>query len=88
MRIRPGQFVEFDLASKDVTYGFGVFRKDGTMVFQFSVLPGYDNRFVWNFSEPGFYDVRSTEYSGAEHSRMLVQNAILVAQGSEVGHDS
>lgn len=88
MKVRARQFVEFNLTSKDVTYGFGVFRKDGTMVFQCSVLPGYNNRFVWSFSEPGSYDVRSTEYSGAEHSRMLAENAILVAQESEDGHAS
>lgn len=88
MRVRPGQFVEFNLTSKDVTYGFGVFRKDGTMVFQFSVLPGYDNRFVWSFSQPGSYDVRSTEYSGDRHSGMLAKDAILVTKESEVGHES
>jgi cytochrome c oxidase subunit 2 len=86
LEANAGQIVEFDLTSKDVTYGFGVFRKDGTMVFQFSVIPGHNNRFVWKFSEPGYYDVRSTEYSGAEHSKMLVRNAILVSRKSEVGH--
>ena len=80
LKVQAGQFVEFDLTSKDVTYGFGVFRKDGTMVFQMSVLPGYNNRFVWNFADPGYYDVRSTEYSGAEHPKMLAKDAILVAQ--------
>lgn len=78
MRVPAGKFVEFDLTSKDVTYGFGVFRKDGTMVFQISVLPGHRNRYVWTFLDPGYYDVRSTEYSGARHSSMWVPNAILV----------
>lgn len=86
MTINAGQFAEFALTSKDVTYGFGVFRKDGTMVFQLQVLPGYTNRYVWNFSEPGYYDVRSTEYSGSEHSTMLVKNAIHV-QRAEANND-
>jgi cytochrome c oxidase subunit 2 len=30
LRVRPGQFVEFNVTSQDVTYGFGVFRKDGS----------------------------------------------------------
>lgn len=78
MAIEKGKFVEFTLTSLDVTYGFGVFRKDGTLVFQLQVLPGYKNRFVWNFTEPGNYDVRSTEYSGSRHSEMLVRDAIKV----------
>ncbi len=78
MAFEKGRFVEFILTSTDVTYGFGVFRKDGTLVFQLQVLPGYKNRFVWNFTEPGNYDVRSTEYSGPKHSDMLVRDAIKV----------
>ena len=73
-----GSFVEFVLTSEDVTYGFGVFRKNGTLVFQMQVLPGYKNRYVWNFSEPGYYDVRSTEYSGPRHSEMVMIDAIRV----------
>jgi len=71
-------FVKFILTSEDVTYGFGVFRKDGSMVFQFTVLPNYQNCFVWKFTEHGFYDIRSTEYSGPKHSQMKVENAIIV----------
>ena len=78
MMIKTGQFVEFDLTSTDVTYGFGVFRKDGSLVFQLQVLPGYNNKYVWNFSEPGDYDVRSTEYSGDKHSQMFAENMIHV----------
>lgn len=78
MAFGKGQFVEFILTSMDVTYGFGVFRKDGTLVFQLQVLPGYKNRFIWNFTEPGYYDIRSTEYSGPKHSDMLVRDAIKV----------
>lgn len=78
MTCNAGEFVEFALTSSDVTYGFGVFRQDGTMVFQLQVIPGYTNRYVWNFSEPGYYDVRSTEYSGYRHSEMIEKNAIHV----------
>lgn len=80
VRVPKGKFVEFVLTSEDVTYGFGVFRKDGTLVFQIQVLPGYKNKIVWNFTEPGFYDVRSTEYSGPRHPEMLVPDAILVQE--------
>jgi len=74
-----GQVVEFVVISHDVTYGFGVFRKDGTMVFQMQVVPEpYRNTLKWVFDQPGFYDVRSTEYSGPQNPFMFVANAIEV----------
>ena len=79
IRATVGEYVEFAAVSRDVTYGLGVFRPDGTMVFQMQVLPGHENRIVWRFDEPGAYDIRSTEYSGPEHSDMLVREAINVA---------
>jgi cytochrome c oxidase subunit 2 len=80
VEIQVDQFVEFVATSTDVTYGLGVFRKDGSMVFQMQVLPGRDNQFVWKFDEPGHYDMRSTEYSGPQHSGMVVPDAIHVIQ--------
>lgn len=78
IEVKAGEFVEFVATSQDVTYGFGVFRPDGTMVFQMQVLPGHENRITWKFDQPGVYDVRSTEYSGPRHSDMFVQGAISV----------
>lgn len=78
VQIKSDEFVQFVATSKDVTYGFGVFRQDGTMVFQMQVLPGYDNKITWKFDAAGSYDVRSTEYSGPKHSEMYVPNAITV----------
>ena len=80
MEAKVGEYVEFTATSQDVTYGFGVFRSDGTMVFQMQVMPGYQNRIVWQFDAPGSYDVRSTEYSGPRHSEMYVPDALLVTQ--------
>ena len=75
-----GEYVEFVAVSADVTYGFGVFRPDGTLVFQMQVLPGRENRILWKFDEAGSYDVRSTEYSGPRHSDMHYADAIRVTQ--------
>jgi heme/copper-type cytochrome/quinol oxidase subunit 2 len=75
--IPVGKVVEFVVVSHDVTYGFGVFRKDGTMVFQMQVVPApYKNTLMWIFDQPGFYDVRSTEYSGPQNPLMYIPNAI------------
>jgi len=78
MQVNTGEFVEFIATSQDVTYGFGVFRTDGTMVFQMQVLPGRPNRFLWKFDTPGLYSIRSTEYSGPKHPQMFVKDAIQV----------
>jgi cytochrome c oxidase subunit 2 len=78
--VKAGEYVEFVATSSDVTYGLGVFRKDGTMVFQQQVLPGRENRITWKFDKEGMYDIRSTEYSGPRHSEMFIQDAISVAR--------
>ena len=80
IEVKPNELVEFVATSKDVTYGFGVFRPWAPLVFQMQVLPGYENRIIWKFDEPGSYDVRSTEYSGPRHSEMYVPDAIHVTQ--------
>jgi cytochrome c oxidase subunit 2 len=78
IEVRVGEYVEFAATSADVTYGFGAFRKDGTLVFQMQVVPGVTNSIVWKFDAPGTYDVRSTEYSGPRHSEMFLPDAIRV----------
>jgi cytochrome c oxidase subunit 2 len=77
---KTGEYVEFVAVSADVTYGFGVFRPDDSMVFQMQVLPGRENTILWRFDAPGSYDVRSTEYSGPRHSEMYYADAIRVTQ--------
>ena len=80
MEVKAGEYVEFAATSKDVTYGLGAFRKDGSLVFQMQVLPGMTNSIVWKFDTAGNYDVRSTEYSGPRHSEMFVEDAITVTE--------
>jgi len=75
---RVGEPVKFVATSCDVTYGFGVFHKSGRMLFQMQVLPNYSNEIVWIFDEPGQYTIRSTEYSGPQHSFMVLPDAITV----------
>ncbi len=74
--IQCGQTVEFDVHSRDLVYGFGLFRKDGSMAMQMQVNPGTDvngildsNDILWTFNHNGLFDMTSTEYSGpAEYS--------------------
>ncbi|HEY72806.1 MAG: hypothetical protein DRJ03_19680 [Chloroflexi bacterium] len=78
VEVKTGELVEFVATSNDVTYGLGVFRKGGTMVFQMQVVPGHENKITWKFDEPGLYDIRSTEYSGPRSPEMFVEDAIQV----------
>ena len=78
MRIRKGDLVLFDVTSKDLTYGFGLFRKDNSMLFQMQVVPGHRNDILWRFEKPGVYTIRSTEYSGPKGAEMIVPDAVEV----------
>lgn len=73
-----GEKVLFDVVSKDLTYGFGLFRPDNSMVFQMQVLPGHRNDLLWVFDRAGVYSIRSTEYSGPAGIRMIVPDAVVV----------
>ncbi len=79
LEVPCGERVEFNVVSDDLTYGFGVFRPDSSMVFQMQVVPWRDdNRIKWTFSENGSYTIRSTEYSGPEGDQMILPDAINV----------
>ena len=58
------QKIMFDVVSKDLIYGFGLFRQDGTLVMQMQVNPGTSNDILWTFNHNGVFDLTSTEYSG------------------------
>jgi cytochrome c oxidase subunit 2 len=70
--------VLFNVTSDDLTYGFGLFREDHSMVFQMQVIPGHLNDIVWQFDKPGIYTIRSTEYSGPEGIHMIENNVVEV----------
>ena len=78
MIININDIVLFDVVSEDLTYGFGLFREDNSMLFQMQVVPGHKNDVIWQFDKPGIYSIRSTEYSGPKGVYMTVKNAIEV----------
>jgi cytochrome c oxidase subunit II len=78
MRAACGEKVLFNVSSKDLTYGFGLFRPDNSMVFQMQVLPGHRNDILWVFDRPGVYTIRSTEYSGPAGIGMIERDAVEV----------
>lgn len=80
MIVEVGEIVEFDVSSLDLTYGFGVFREDQSMLFQMQVVPGHRNDILWKFHTPGHYTIRSTEYSGPKGVAMVIENALEVIE--------
>jgi len=85
IKIKANTKVLFDVESKDLMYGFGIFRKDGSLVTQMQVNPDSKNDLVWTFRECGTFDITSTEYSGphqyshdGKKDLMFVKDAIIV----------
>ena len=71
--------VLFNVTSSDLTYGFGLFRPDHSMLFQMQVVPGHRNDILWQFAKPGVYTIRSTEYSGPAGIDMVMKDAVVVS---------
>lgn len=78
LMIKQGEKAMFKVTSEDLTYGFGLFRADNSMVFQMQVVPGHSNDILWKFDKPGVYSIRSTEYSGPKGAQMIVKDAVVV----------
>lgn len=82
--IKEKETVRFNLESKDYTYGFGLFREDGSMVFQMQVVPNNKNDLVWKFDKSGNYTIRSTEYSGPKGGNLFAKNVVVVASETAI----
>jgi cytochrome c oxidase subunit 2 len=78
LTFRKNQIIRFNVESKDLTYGFGLFRKDNSMMFQMQVIPGHNNDILWQFDRPGVYSIRSTEYSGPKGINMFLRDVVEV----------
>jgi len=90
IKVKAHTKVLFDIDSDDLIYGFGLFRKDGTMVTQMQVNPKSKNDLLWTFNECGVFDLTSTEYAGPNQYNkegkdlMFVKDALIV-EGCEGG---
>lgn len=80
LTINVNDDVLFDVRSEDLTYGFGLFRSDNSMLFQMQVVPGHRNDILWHFDKPGVYSIRSTEYSGPKGINMILRDVVEVVE--------
>jgi cytochrome c oxidase subunit 2 len=63
--------VEFAVTAEDVNHGVGIYDPRGTLVAQVQAMPGYTNRLLYRFREPGRYTLRCLEYCGVAHHVMI-----------------
>lgn len=80
LQMEVGEIVKFSVTSNDLTYGFGLFRQDNSMVMQMQVVPGHKNEILWKFDRPGVYSIRSTEYSGPKGIAMIEKDVVEVVE--------
>lgn len=78
--IKVGEKALFNVVSNDLTYGFGLFRSNHSMLFQMQVVPGHKNDILWQFDKAGIYSIRSTEYSGPKGDQMILENVVEVIE--------
>ena len=80
LTVKVDELILFDVVSHDLTYGFGIFRQDNSMVCQMQVVPGSRNDLMWKFEEVGIYTIRSTEYSGPKGHQMILKDVLEVTE--------
>ncbi len=78
-RISAGVPVEFRVSSEDVNHSFAVYGPDGRIVTQTQAMPGFTNRVVHTFRQPGKYRVLCLEYCGVAHHGMAAEFEVVAA---------
>ncbi|ADJ29748.1 cytochrome c oxidase subunit II [Nitrosococcus watsonii] len=66
-----GKPVEFRVVGADVNHGFGVYNENLELVAQVQAMPGYTNKLIHTFDEPGKYRIFCLEYCGLAHHVMM-----------------
>lgn len=79
--VQAGSPVEFRVTSKDVNHGFAIYAPDGRIETQVQAMPGYTNKLVHTFTQPGTYVVQCLEYCGLGHAPMTSQIEVVAAGG-------
>lgn len=70
---KVGDTVQFNVTTRDVTHGFGVYNPEMEMIAQTQAMPEYSNTIYVTFDEPGTYKVLCLEYCGLAHHLMSTE---------------
>ncbi|MEO8803523.1 MAG: cytochrome oxidase [Rudaea sp.] len=79
--VLAGSPVEFRVTSADVNHGFAIYAPDGLIVTQTQAMPGFTNKLVHTFTQPGTYKVMCLEYCGVGHAPMTSEFTVVAATG-------
>ena len=79
--VHAGNAVEFRVTSADVNHGFAIYAPDGHIVIQTQAMPGYTNKILQTFDQPGTYTIRCLEYCGLGHSPMTAELQVVAKEG-------
>lgn len=79
--IQAGSPVEFRVTSNDVNHGFAIYAPNGLIAAQTQAMPGFTNKLVHTFNEPGTYKVMCLEYCGLGHAPMVAEFQVIAASG-------
>lgn len=62
--------VVFEVTSRDVNHGFGIYDPRNRLIGQVQAMPDYVNRLPFEFHLRGHYTIRCLEYCGIGHAAM------------------
>lgn len=79
--VTAGSPVEFRVTSGDVNHGFAIYAPDDRIVTQTQAMPGFTNKIVYTFKQPGIYKVLCLEYCGLGHVPMRSQITVVAPEG-------
>jgi len=74
--------IEFRVTSDDVNHGFAVYAPDDRIVVQTQAMPGFTNKILHTFHDPGKYRILCLEYCGLAHHGMLGEFDVVAADGA------
>jgi len=81
LRLTSGSPVEFRVTSADVNHGFAIYAPNGRIAIQTQAMPGFTNKILHTFTEPGTYRVMCLEYCGLGHAPMVSAFEVAAATG-------
>lgn len=80
-QVKAGEPVEFRVTSADVNHGFAIYDPEDRMLTQTQAMPGYTNRLLYTFEQPGTYQVLCLEYCGVAHHAMRAAIEVVADAG-------
>ena len=69
--VNVGETVIFNVTTRDVNHGLGVYDPNMRMIGQTQAMPNYTNSLKLTFDEPGTYKLLCLEYCGLAHHAMI-----------------